>query len=73
MKNSSILIVSVLSIFFLTACGDDVKENYNIPVKNPLNTYLDGRVNTIDIAKKSVKESNKRVEAQDKALESLIK
>jgi len=73
MKNSSILIVSILSIFFLTACGDEVKENHNKSVKNPVNTYLDSRVNAMDLAKKSVGESNKRAKEQDKALEALMK
>lgn len=73
MKNSSILILSILSVFFLTACGDEVKENHNKSIKNPVNTYLDGHVNAIDLAKKSVGESDKRIQEQNKAMEALTK
>ena len=74
MKNSSALILFIVNVFFLNACGEETKETHNKPaVTNPVNTYLDSRVDAMDLAKKSVKESNKRIEKQDKALESLMK
>ena len=39
---------------------------------NPVDTYMDSRVNTIDMAKQSVQESNKKVEEQDKAMKALL-
>jgi len=33
---------------------------------------MDSRVNAIDMAKQSVKESNKKVEEQDKAMKALL-
>lgn len=74
MKNSSALILFIVNVFFLNACGEETKETHNKPaVTSPGDTYLDSRVNAMDLAKGSVKKSNKRVEEQDKALESLIK
>jgi len=42
-------------------------------LQNPVNTYLNGRVDAMSLAKGSVKESNERTDAQDKALEALMK
>jgi ABC-type oligopeptide transport system substrate-binding subunit len=71
-----VLYVSLLSTLslFLSACGEETKETHNnTTVKNPVNTYLDSRVDALDLAQDSVKKSNKRTEAQDKALEALTK
>ncbi len=74
MKNSSALILFIVNVFFLNACGEETNESKNkTAVQNPVDTYLDSRINAMDLAKESVKERNKRVEEQDKALESLIK
>ena len=42
-------------------------------IQNPVNTYLNSRVDARGLAKKSVNESNKRIEEQDKAMEALMK
>lgn len=42
-------------------------------IENPVNTYLDSRVDAMGLAKKSAKQSNKRTEEQDKAIEALMK
>ena len=73
MKNSSTLILYTAIILLLTACGEEPKESSGKAVKTPVGTYLDSRVNAIDMAKKSVKESNKRSKERDKAMESLSK
>ncbi len=101
MKNISIIILVILSIFLLTTCGEETQENYtdtietpkktyldsptntyerrvealNIAntIENPVSTYLNSRVDARGLAKKSVKESNKRIEEQDKAMEALTK
>jgi hypothetical protein len=42
-------------------------------LQNPVNTYLDGRVDAMGKSRKSVIEANKRMEEQNKAMESLTK
>jgi len=42
-------------------------------LQNPVNTYLDSRVDAIGMSRKSVIEGNKRMEEQNKAMESLTK
>jgi hypothetical protein len=55
MKNSRILIFSILSIFLLTACGEETKENHTDTIETPKKTYIDNPTNTYD----------RRVEAQN--------
>jgi len=73
MKTCRIFILCTLTIFLYTGCGEEPKENSPEAIKNPVDTYLDTRVNAIDMAKQSLKESNKRTKEQDKTMESLIK
>ena len=73
MKNISILIFVILSIFLFTTCGEETQENHTNTIENPKKTYLDSRVDARGLAKKSVNESNKRIEEQDKAMEALTK
>ena len=73
MKNSSILIIYTTIVLLLAACGEEAKESSSKTIKNPVGTYLDNHVDAMEMAKKSVKESNKRSEAQDKMMESLAK
>jgi|GEM_PF-2397730 len=100
MKKTSIFIFAILSIFFLTLCGEETEEDYTNTTESPKKTYLDSPINTykdrieaqniantiqhpssylgsrIDArgsAKNAVKKSNNRVEAQDKAMEDLLK
>lgn len=42
-------------------------------LQNPVNTYLDSRVDAMGQSRKSVIEGNKRMEEQNKAMESLTK
>jgi len=73
MKNSSTLIIYTTIVLLFTACGEEAKENSSKSIKNPVGTYLNNRVDAIDMAKQSVKESNERSKAQDKMIESLTK
>ena len=73
MKNSIIFILCTASILLLTACGEETKESIKSGIENPVDKYMDSRVNAIDMAKQSVKESNKKVTEQNKALEALTK
>ena len=73
MKNRYLLILCTLGLLLFAACGETPKEGCPETVKNPVDTYLDNRVDAIDMAKKSLKESNKRVEEQNKAMEAFNK
>ena len=97
MKKSSILILSTLNIFLLTACGEETKENHTNTIETPKKTYLDTptntykkRVETLNIAntiqtpvtppvvgrgftKKLLKENDKRIKEQEKAMKALTK
>jgi len=74
MKHNSIFIFLGALSLILSACGEETKETHNnTAVNNPVNTYLDSRVDAMDLAKKSVAESNKRTEEQNKDMEALTK
>ncbi len=73
MKNSSTLILYTLTILLLSACGNEAKENNTKTMTNPVDTYLDSRVDAMDLAKKSLEESNKRSTAQDELMKALNK
>jgi len=73
MKNSIIFVFTAASILLLTACGEETKENIKKEIEAPVDNYMDSRVNAMDMAKQSVKESNKKVAEQNKALEALTK
>ncbi len=73
MKNSIIFITCTSIVLLLSACGEETKENNSKGLENPVDTYMDSRMNVMDMAKQSVKDNNKRVEEQDKALEALRK
>jgi len=73
MKKSSIFILGIVSLLILTACGEDTPERTSKVIENPVNKYMDSRVNAMDMAKQSVKESNKKVEEQNKAMDDLTK
>ena len=42
-------------------------------LQTPVSTYLNSRVDARNMAKESLKEGNKRIEEQDKAMEALTK
>ena len=48
MKRNSILIFSTLSIFLLTACGEETKETHTNTIEGPKKTYLDTPTNTYE-------------------------
>jgi hypothetical protein len=73
MRNSIVFIFYTVSILLLAACGEETKENIKKGIENPADNYMDSRVNAMDMARKSVKDSNKKVIEQNKALEALTK
>jgi len=72
MKKTIIFITCTSIILLLSACGEETKENSKKELENPVDTYMDSRVNAIDLAKQSVKKSNTKVEAEDKAMKALL-
>jgi len=77
MKTSIMLLCTAVTVLLLSACGEERTENSNtknanMAMGNPVDTYMDGRVSAMDMAKQSVKESNKKVEEQDKAMKALL-
>ena len=47
--------------------------NISNTLQKPVNSYLDGRVNAVGNARESVNVGNERREAQDRAMEDLLK
>jgi len=73
MKNRIIFIFTIVSILLLPSCGEDTQESTSKEIENPVDKYMDSRVNAMDRAKQSVKESNKKVTEQNKAMDALTK
>ena len=73
MKNSSTLLLYTLTILLLSACGNEAKENNTQTIENPVGTYLDSRVDAMDLAKNSLEESNKRNTEQEEQMKALNK
>ena len=46
MKNISILIFIILSIFLFSTCGEETEENHTDTIETPKKTYLDSPTNT---------------------------
>lgn len=56
------------------ACGESQDDSISPKtIENPVDTYMDSRVSAMDLAKESVKNSNKKVDEQNKAMEALEK
>ncbi len=73
MKKTITVLSFTLIIFLLSACREDTTESSSSKkMENPVDTYMDSRVNAMDMAKQSVKESNKKVEEQNKAMKALL-
>lgn len=73
MKNSSTLLLYTLTLLLLSACGDKAKESNSQTIENPVGTYLDSRVDAMDLAKRSLEASNKRNTEQEEQMEALNK
>ena len=70
MKPLDIATLCTIALLF-AACSDGQKPSNNEAIQNPVNTYLDSRTDAIDLAKKSVQESNKRTAEQNEATKEL--
>lgn len=72
MRHSNVFVLFTSSILFLTACGEETNKNNDGTIANPVNSYLDSRVSAMELAKSSIKESNQRIETQNKNIDTLI-
>ena len=73
MKNSSTLILCACTTLLLSSCGEEAADSNPKTMPNPVGSYLDSRVNAIDLAKNSLEESNKRNTAQEEQIKALNK
>ena len=73
MKKNIIFIFCTVAILFLTSCGEETKKSIKREIETPVDNYMDSRVNAIDLAKQSVKESNKKVAKHNKAMDTFTK
>ena len=67
------ILISTTSLL-LMGCGESQDESISSKtIENLVDTYMDSRVSAMDLAKESVKNSNKKVDEQNKAMEALEK
>ena len=72
MKKNIIFIFCTVTVLLLAACGEETKESSGKGIENPVDTYMDSRMNAMDMAKQSVKKNNQRMEKQDKEMKALL-
>ncbi len=73
MKKNIIFIFCTVAVLFLTSCGEETKKSIKKGIETPVDNYMGSRVNAIDLAKQSTKESNKKVAEQNKAMDAFTK
>lgn len=67
------LSMGLAALFILSACDSEKKETQTETFKNPVDTYMDSRVNAMENAKTAVEESKKRNKEQEDAMKALLK
>jgi len=72
-KQLSTLLVALGALFVLGACGEKTEEKRKTTFENPVDTYMDSRIDAMQNAKAVVNESNKRTKEQEKAMDALVK
>ena len=73
MKTVIQLSMAIMVLLILSSCGNEKKESKTETFQNPVDTYMDSRVNAMENAKAAVAESNKRTKEQEDAMQTLIK
>ena len=66
----SFTLIVIFALLF-TSCSDESEAEKPNKIENPVDNYMDSRLNVLDMAKASAIESNKIVEEKNKALETL--
>ncbi|SFV71123.1 hypothetical protein MNB_SV-13-2187 [hydrothermal vent metagenome] len=64
---------TMLLLLTLTACGEKPTQETDSKKDIASETYLDSRVNALDMAQASAKKSNEAVEKQNEMMEKLVK
>jgi hypothetical protein len=72
MKKNIIFIFCTVTVLLLAACGEETKESSTKGIENPVDTYMDSRVNAMDLARQSVEKNNQRMEEENKAMKALL-
>jgi len=72
MKKLFTLTSMILLALILTACGEKSTQSTETKVA-PTDSYLDSRVNALNMAKQSTKTSNEAVKKQNEIIEKLTK
>jgi competence protein ComGC len=74
MKHSVLTLLFISILLLLTACSEETQEKQTPSSSiNPVDNYMDSRLDALDMAKDSVKQSNTRTKEQNKAMEDLTK
>lgn len=73
MKKLFTLTTLILFTLLFNACGEKMTESTETKTNTPADSYLDSRVNALNMAKESAKKSNEAVDKQNKMLEQLTK
>jgi len=74
MRNIHLFIGVVLPLFLFTGCNKETHETKTIKTfKNPINSYMDSRINAMESAKKAVTKNNQHTKKQNEAIEKLMK
>jgi len=63
----------ILLTLLFSACNEKTTENTEKKVTSTTDTYLESRVNAVNMAKESVKKSDEAVKKQNEMMEGLIK
>jgi ABC-type uncharacterized transport system auxiliary subunit len=73
-KQLESLLLAFGALFVLTACGEEAaQEKPETAFENPVDTYMDSRVDAMQNARSVVKEENRRIKAQEEAMDALLK
>jgi hypothetical protein len=72
MKKNIIFIFCTVTVLLLAACVEETKESSTKGIENPVDTYMDSRVNAMDLARQSVEKNNQRMEEENKAMKALL-
>jgi hypothetical protein len=73
-KQLESLLLAFGALFVLTVCGEEAaQEKPETAFENPVDTYMDSRVDAMQNARSVVKEENRRIKAQEEAMDALLK
>jgi len=67
--------MAIVLLFFCSACSDEkeIVENQQKRSQNPVNTYMDSRVNMIENARSALIDSNRHTKEQEEIVNTILK